>query len=281
MEKFTGREFSALMVKTIPDLHLVHANQVFPLWQYQKTGVTPQGGIFEAQLADPPPEDAGYIREDNILDEALAKFQAQYNDQSITKDDIFFYCYGILHHPAFKTKYRNDLSKALPKIPYAPDFWAFSEAGRELGSLHVGYNQLEGHELELRTSLDFNPDFDEHWKFGEKRQQLSKPKDGQDTVELRVNSKLTVAGIPAKALEYIVNGKSALGWLADRYRIHTDKKHNTGIVNDANKLFQDPRDYIKLVRQITEMSLKTIDIINSLPVEFEPNNSNQSEFKSN
>jgi len=267
------------MVKTIPDLHLVHANQVFPLWEYQKTGVTPQRGIFEAQLADPPPEDAGYIREDNILDEALAKFQAQYNDPSITKDDIFFYCYGILHHPAFKTKYRNDLSKALPKIPYAPDFWAFSEAGRELGSLHVGYNQLEGHELELCTSLDFNPDFDEHWKFGEKKQQLSKPKDGQDTVELRVNPKLTVAGIPAKALEYIVNGKSALGWLADRYRIHTDKKHNTGIVNNANKLFQDPRDYIKLVRQITEMSLKTIDIINNLPKEFEPKHYSASKQK--
>jgi len=270
MDRIKGREPSVLMTNTLPDLEFVHHNQVFPIWLYKKMSEKHQGGIFEAQLADPPPDNTGYTREDNILDEALVKFQTQYDDQSITKDDIFFYCYGILHHPAFKTKYRNDLSKALPKIPYAPDFWAFSEAGRELSSLHVGYNQLEGHELELCTSLDFNPDFDEHWKFGEKKQQLSKPKDGQDTVELRVNPKLTVAGIPAKALEYIVNGKSALGWLADRYRIHTDKKHNTGIVNDANKLFQDPRDYIKLVRQITEMSLKTIDIINSLPEAFEP-----------
>lgn len=226
--------------------------------------------IFDPVLESPTdsaPE--GYVVEDNILDEALKKFQDHYNDSKITKDDIFFYCYGILHHPGFKTKYRNDLVKALPKIPFAPDFWAFAEAGRQLGELHVCYEQLKGYDLSYQTTIDFDPDNDDHWKFREKKQQLSKPEEGKDTITLKVNEKWTITGIPAKALEYQVNGKSALGWLADRYRIHTDKKHNTGIVNDANALFEDPRDYFQLVKQITDMSLKSLEVINSLPVQFE------------
>jgi len=242
---------------------------VFPRYRYSKQiSGNRQGGVFDDALNPAPVE--GYIIEDNILDKALANFIDQYKDSTITKDAIFFYCYGILHHPEFKTKYHNDLTKALPKIPYAPDFWAFSEAGKKLGELHVGYEQLGGYALGIATSDSFDSDNDEHWKFGEKKQQLSKPENDTDTVTLKVNEKLTITGIPAKALRYRVNGKSALGWLADRYRIHKDTKNGTGIINDANKLFEDPRDYIKLVKQITEMSIATMDIIDSLPTEFEP-----------
>ena len=269
MDKVKLSEVSVLMVNTMPDLEVVHHNQVFPLYHYIKqTNGNSQGGVFDQALEPSPVE--GYVMEDNILDKSLADFRDHYQDHTITKDNIFFYCYGILHHPGFKTKYRNDLTKALPKIPYAPDFWAFVEAGKRLGELHVGYEQLEGYDLEIATSDSFDPDNDEHWKFGKKKQRLSKPKNETDIVTLKVNEKLTITGIPSKALKYKVNGKTALGWLADRYRIHIDTENNTGIVNDANKLFDNPRDYLKLVKQITEMSIQTIDTIDTLPTEFEP-----------
>ena len=123
----------------------------------------------------------------------------------------------------------------------------------------------------MHTTVDFDPATDDHWRFGTKKQQLSKPKPGETTVALKVNERLTLTGIPVQALEYVVNGRSALGWLADRYRVHKNKTHDptVTITNDTNKLFEDPRDYVKLVEQITQMSLATVEIVENLPQEFE------------
>lgn len=261
MDKPGDREFSVLMTTKTPDLELVHHGQVFSLWRYRKIGGGRQGGIFDGVEA---PE--GYVVEDNILDETLAAYREHYVDDRIEKDDIFYYVYGILHHPDYKSKYRNDLRKGLPRIPKAPDFWAFSEAGRKLGHLHVDYPELDGYPLEQQHSVLFDQANDDHYRF----EKLKMTVTGKDTAEIRVNEHLTLIGIPKRALDYIVNGKSGLGWIVDRYRIHVDTKHGSGIVNDANKLFDDPRDFIKLVEQVTQVSLESVDIIDSLPAEFEP-----------
>ena len=208
----------------------------------------------------------GYVVEDNILDETLVAYRECYNNDRIEKDDIFYYVYGILHHPAYKSKYRNDLRKGLPRIPKALDFWAFAEAGRKLGHLHVDYSELPGCPLKQQHSVLFNPDNDEHYRF----EKLKMTVRDDDTVEIRVNEHLTLTDIPRRALDYVVNGKSGLGWIVDRYRIHKDTKQDSGIVNDANKLFDDPRDFIKLVEQVVQVSVESVDIIESLPDEFEP-----------
>ena len=249
------------MTTKTPDLEVVHHNQVFPLWRYRKIAGGQQGGIFD-EVEQPE----GYIVEDNILDETLDAYREHYSNDQIEKDDIFYYVYGILHHPAYKTKYRNDLRKGLPRIPKAPDFWAFAEAGRKLGRLHVDYPELDGHPLEQRTSLLFDPTEDDHYRFVKLKMNISKE---NSTVEIEINEHLTLAGIPARALEYVVNGKSGLGWIVDRYKIHEDTKHGSGIVNDANKLFDDPRDFIELIEQVVQVSLESVDIIESLPSEFE------------
>ena len=242
----------------IPDLEFVHHSRAFPRWIYQQ-GVERQGGIF-----DDLKHQNGYAVEDNILDEILNIFRECYHDKTIKKEDIFFYVYGILHHPLYKKKYRNDLLKEIPRIPKAPDFWAFAEAGRKLGHLHVDYTELDGHPLEQCTSLLFDPTEDDHYRFVKLRMTVS-----GDAVEVKINEHLTLAGIPARALEYVVNGKSGLGWIVDRYRIREDTKHGSGIVNDANKLFEDPRDFIKLIEQVVQVSLESVDVIESLPSEFE------------
>lgn len=208
----------------------------------------------------------GYVVEDNILDETLVAYREHYGDDQIEKDDIFYYVYGILHHPTYKSKYRNDLRKGLPRIPKAPDFWAFAEAGRELGHLHVNYSELPGCPLNQQHSVLFDPDNDDHYRF-EKLKMIGKD---SGILGIRINEHLTLTDIPRRALCYEVNGKSGLGWIVDRYRIRPDTKHGSGIVNDANKLFEDPRDFIKLVEQVVHVSVESVDIIESLPPEFEP-----------
>lgn len=255
------QKFSALMTNQISDVQLMSNGQVFPLWRYRKIDGEPQGGIFD-EIEVPE----GYVVEDNILDETLGAYREHYDDDRIEKDDIFYYVYGILHHPTYKSKYRNDLRKGLPRIPKAPEFWCFAEAGRKLGHLHVDYSELDGYSLEQTTSVLFDPDNDEHYRFEKLKMNVR----DDNTVEIRVNEHLTLTDIPRRALDYVVNGKSGLGWIVDRYRIHKDTKHGSGIVNDANKLFDDPRDFIKLVKQVVQVSVESVDIIESLPPEFEP-----------
>ena len=116
----------------MPDVNLNDAGtQCFPRWHYSVTGNT-------SQLT------SGYeIRFDNISDTALRAFQEHYRDDSISKDDIFDYVYGILHAPNYREQFANDLSKMLPHIPYAPDFRAFAEAGKKLADLHLNYETCQ------------------------------------------------------------------------------------------------------------------------------------------
>ena len=252
------------------------------LYEKLESVKTKQGGIFDDIDLDGLKDgdilpDGGvivegsesiYIRYENVLDETLHKFQEHYDDTDITKEDIFFYNYGLLHHKQYRKKYKNDLSKGLPRLPFAPDFWAFAEAGKSLGRLHIDYEQLPGHQLRLvKLSDDFDDNNYEHWAFTTKKQGLKQQKDSSWV--LKVNDHYALAGIPDKAQQYKVNGKTALGWLADRYRVHEDKKHGSGIVNNANTLFNDPRDYIQLVQQIVQMSCETVEIVDGLPAEFE------------
>ena len=129
MDKPGNREFSVFMTTRTPDLELVHHNQVFPLWRYRKIEAGQQGGIFDEVEV---PE--GYVVEDNILDETLDAYREHYGDIQIEKDDIFYYVYGILHHPDYKTKYRNDLRTGLPRIPKSAGLLGFLRSGPQAGS---------------------------------------------------------------------------------------------------------------------------------------------------
>src|SRR5205823_1856720 len=81
--------------------------------------------------------------QDNISDFALKAYRAAYPDEKIGKEDIFYYVYGILHSPEYKTRFAADLKKMLPRIPMAEDFWAFSKAGRKLAEIHLNYENAK------------------------------------------------------------------------------------------------------------------------------------------
>ena len=137
------KAFSALMTDTMPDLGFNNASQCFPRYQYAKpTDATNTTGTFEGIDAAPD-------RIDNISDTALHAFREHYSDNTITKDAIFDYVYGILHAPSYREEFANDLSKMIPRIPFAPDFRAFAAAGAALADLHLNYETCERYPIHI------------------------------------------------------------------------------------------------------------------------------------
>lgn len=267
----SGKEFSVLMVNVIPDLNMQHSGgQAFPLYLYEKiepkAGTT--SGLFEEENSEAL---EGYQRKEAVTDEALAHFQSAYPHQSISKEDIFYYIYGLLHSEDYRQKYADNLSKQLPRIPCVKnveDFRAFCEAGRALADLHLNYENAPlyqgvklkgGGRLTENSILGGAPDdfYVEKMKFASK----------EDKSKIIYNKTITLENIPEQAFDYIVNGKSAIEWVMERQGVKTDKA--SGIVNDANdwakETMNNPRYPLELLLRVITVSLETMKIVNNLP----------------
>ena len=243
------KPFSALMVDCMPDLELVSKGQCFPRYRYLRRE--------ESDLLD---EGASLDRIDNISDTALAAFRTRYGDPSIIKDAIFDYVYGVLHAPDYRARFADDLSKSLPRIPFAPEFRTFAEAGRALAALHLGYES--GPEYPLVPETADTSHRPPGRLFGTRAMRFA----GEGDSVLVVNDRLRLFGIPADAHRYEVNGRTPLGWFIDRYRVTTDKE--SGITNDPNAWFPDEATFITAVRRIVHLSVETARIVDSLPSAF-------------
>ena len=201
----------------------------------------------------------GYIRHDAITDWALKTFHEQYKDTSITKEDIFWYVYGILHSPEYRTRFANDLKKMLPRIPYATDFWVFSKAGGELGEWHLNYETVEPWPLKEvfhGTIEDYRV---VKMRFGKNEHGKA------DKSVIRYNDYLSLTGIPLEVYEYVVNGRPAIEWIMDRYEVTTDKA--SGIVNDPNKWADEhgePRYIVDLLSRVVRVSMESVRIVKRL-----------------
>ena len=246
------KPFSVLVVDTMPDLHFVAFGQCFPRYQYREPR--------DAQ-GDLPGLETRLERVDNITDTAQRAFRVRYNDNTITKDGIFDYVYGILHAPDYRVRFADDLAKELPRVPFAPDFHGFAEAGRELAELHLGYETCAEYPLEIAFTGGGSPR-PEHFRIGVRAMRYA---DDEKTV-LVVNDHIQLGGIPAEAHEYQVNGRTPLEWFIDRYKVTQDKE--SGIVNDPNGWFADPQDLITAIRRIVHVSVETDRIIRALPEPF-------------
>ena len=244
------KPFSALVVDTMPDLNLLPAGgQCFPRYRYQRWA-DPQGEL--------PGIESDLERIDNISDTALRAFRVRYNDNTITKDGIFDYVYGVLHAPSYRKRFVNDLPNELPRIPFAPDFHVFAKAGRELAELHLSYETCEEYPLDV-TFAQLGEPRPEHFRIGERAMRYS----DDDRTVLIVNDHLRLGRIPPEAHQYQVNGRTPLEWFIDRYRITRDKE--SGIVNDPNAWFDDPRELIAVIRRIVTVSAETARIVEHLP----------------
>ncbi|MYB96107.1 N-6 DNA methylase [Candidatus Poribacteria bacterium] len=202
-------------------------------------------------------EDGTNLRE-NITDWALLEFRRHYGDESISKWDIFYYTYGILHQPDYRDKYQESLKRSFPRILFANDFWAFSKAGKQLAYLHINYESAPKY---TGLTLKETPDMPLNWRV--EKMTLSK-----DKTQIRYNDFLTIENIPVEAHDYRLGTRSALEWIVDQYSVTEDYKPKTGrgsrIVNDPNRETED-RYIVDLIARVITVSLETINIINNFP----------------
>ncbi len=259
-----GKGPACLMTNAIPNLHLMDTGQAFPLFWYEASEQqTPNGQ--RSLLSQAASE--GLRRHDGITDFMLVQYQQVYVDPSITKEDIFYYVYGVLHSPEYRRRFKADLRKMLPRIPFTEDFWAFSWAGRELGDLHVGYESVEPwHVLETQQQMPFTVDgesLDDRELYKVTKMRFGKQDKVEDRSVIVYNEYITLSGIPEEAYDYIVNGKSALHWIIERYAWTQEKESK--IINDPNDWSDDPRYILDLVKRIVRVSMETNRIVASLP----------------
>jgi predicted helicase len=199
-----------------------------------------------------------------VTDATLAAYRARYPGEAVSKEDIFYYVYGLLHCPSYKEAYHADLMKMLPRIPKVVDFWGFSRAGRELADLHLGYGGVAPYPLTETNRIA--PPTGRQEKFDYYRVDKMSFLSRKDRSGIVYNSKITLTGIPEAAYDYQVNGKSAIEWVLDRYQMSTHKESQ--IVNDPNdysREVDEPRYIIDLFARIVTVSLETVRIVAALP----------------
>lgn len=231
------KPFMTLVSSKITDLHLVGAGSgtvCFPFYTYDEDGT-----------AEPD-------RRENITDWALAQFRKHYKDDTISKWDIFYYVYGLLHHPAYRERYADNLKRDLPRIPFAPDFWAFAEAGKKLADLHLNYETIEPYKLDYR------------WTPGKPvSYRVEKMRLAKDKKSLQFNESLRLEAIPPQTFDYRLGNRSALDWVIDQYQVKTDSR--SGITSDPNAYSDDEKYIVDLVGRVINVSLQTVEIVEGLP----------------
>jgi predicted helicase len=252
-----GSPFGALMVDNIPDLNMLSGGSFAYLrFVPNEVGQNGKASLFDS-LQDP--DEFG----ENLRDETLNRYRAKLG-KTITKDEIFFYIYGILHSTEYLNTYSSNLSKELPRIPFPAsekNFYSFSQAGRQLADLHTGYESLEPFgDLQIIGE----PKSSAALKVSKMR--FNKIDKAVDRTKIIYNSGLAIGNIPEEAYRYAVGTRSAIEWVMDRYQVTEDKK--TGIKNDVNDWSTEHGDdkYIfSLLQRIITCSMKTNEIVSALP----------------
>ena len=243
--------FCTLISSHIFDLNAFDGGiQCFPLYYYEKKSVY-QPTLFDSEKSE-------YTRKDGITNFILERCRTSYGPK-VTKEDIFYYVYGLLHSPDYRKTFAADLKKMLPRLPLVEkpvDFWSFSKAGRSLADLHLKYETQPACpkvKVEGAESGNFRV------------QKMRFPNKGDKSV-IEYNPWITISNIPLDAYEYVVNGRSAIEWIMERYQIKTDKA--SGITNDPNDWADEhgkPRYILDLLLSIVTVSLETLKIIKTLP----------------
>lgn len=245
----SSKNYSCIISKNIPDSGLNSACQCLPYYWYEEKDTNLFGENF--------------IRHDGVTNYILERTIKKYNNTKITKGMIFNYVYGFLHSKEFKLKYENNLKKEITRIALVDtyeEFLAFSEAGEKLADLHLNYEQIKPYskcKIFMYPGADYKVT---KMKFGKSKN------NNKDKTIIEYNDKITISNIPEKAYEYIVNGKSAIEWIIERYAVTVDKK--SGIVNNPNdwcKEVNDEKYIFNLLLRIINVSIQTVDIVNSLP----------------
>jgi predicted helicase len=257
-----NKPFSSLMCNLLPDVQLKANGQGFPLYIYEQD-LTKESRNYDLYETHENRQHKGFVRKDNISDKCVDFFNKKYADGSkISKLDIFYYIYGILHSEEYKKRFESDLKKMFPRVPLVKDFWAFSKSGKILSNLHVNYELLDLYPLQQNSELDLG---DENlYKIS--KLYFGKSNGKEDKTTIIYNNSIVLSKIPLEAYEYFLNGRSAIEWIIDRYQISLDK--DSGITNNPNNWANennDPQYILNLIKRVVTLSIESVKIIKSLP----------------
>lgn len=255
------KDFTCIITNITPDLEVIGKSQCFPLYWYEENK-NKQKTLFDEETGD------NYTRRDGITDWILKEVRSRYGTREITKEMIFYYVYGLLHSEDYRERFAADLKKSLPRIPIVErveDFMDFYRYGKKLADLHLNYEDVEpygGVEVVGDRQLTGNDSDYDYFRVVDKMRFKSK----QDKSTIIYNGNIQINNIPEKAYEYIVNGKSAIEWIVERYCVSQDKK--SLIRNDANDWAKEhgkPRYILDLLLSVINVSVQTVDIVKALP----------------
>lgn len=227
----TKGKFSSLIGDAIPDTHFIGDTQAYPLYYYDDWG----------------------NRYNAISGYALNLFRRHYQDNAITEEEIFYYIYAIFHHKGYLEKYKNSLAKEAPRVALSEDFKELSVLGKELGELHLNYESGEMHKSVKHNLLE-NAEIEGYYDVV----QMKKDKKGD---RIQYNHHITITQIPKKAFEYVVNGKSAIDWVIERYSITKDK--DSLIENNPNH-YAGGKYVFELLCRVIKLSEKSVDLIEKI-----------------
>ncbi len=225
----TTRNFCSLIGDAIPDTHFIGNNQAYPLYYYDDLG----------------------NRSYAISGYALNLFRRHYQDDSIVEEEIFYYIYAIFHHKGYLKKYKNSLAKEAPRIALSDDFKELSILGKELGELHLNYESREMHESVKYTTL-MNAEIEGYYDVDK----MIKKGDC-----ILYNQNIAITKIPQKAFDYVVNGKSAIDWVIERYQKTMDKE--SLIENNPNH-YAGGQYVFELLCRVIKLSEKSVDLIEKI-----------------
>ena len=196
-----------------------------------------------------------------LADAGLKHFSNFYQDETISKADLFYYIYGLLHSEDYKRRFADNLSKDLPHVPKVKnkaDFWLFSQAGKKLADLHLNYEDKEPYKVNYKqgnlavAAMNGKDFYVTKMKFKSK----------EDKSTIIYNHNITITKIPLEAYEYVVNGKSAIEWVMDRQRIATHK--DSQITNNPNnwaiETMNNPKYPLDLLLKVITISLESVKI---------------------
>ena len=260
-------DFSCFMVKEIPDLGCVSVGQCFPRWLYTKRGRR-QEPLYAEEIET---DSHGYSREDAINRGALQAFKKKMGG-GISADNLFNYIYGLLHVPSYRTKYAANFRRELPRIPIPEsleEFQILSHAGKELGELHVNYEEVKEYPISFENG-GWEPasgiSYETWFKLQVRPMRHPGRARNKDRTRIIYNENITVMGVPEAAYDYIVNGKPAIVWVMERQRAKIDGA--TQIVDDANRFaieaMQDPAYPLRLLAKVITVSTETLRIVEKL-----------------
>jgi len=247
-----GAAFGVLMVSDVPDLAMfTYAVQFFPRHTFD------DGDQDDSLFAELEGNGNSIGQDDNVTDEILAEYQSRFGE-NLTKDDVFFYVYGILHSAEYREQFKADIQRMLPRIPKVRDFRPFADAGRKLADLHLNYETVKPYPLDEQRTINSS--------YRVEKMKYSKRGRLADKSTIIYNSGITVSGIPEEAHDFMLGSRSAIDWIIERYQVKTDKA--SGIVNDPNDWATehgDPRYILDLLARMVTVSVETVKIVNSLP----------------